>query len=91
MVNRTNEVYQAMGDGKKKIEENEQETSVIQRRGLRFTKNLKAGHILKKEDLFPLRPRNPDGIPPYQISDLLGKKLKKNVKADDYIRWEDIK
>jgi N-acetylneuraminate synthase len=90
MVSRANEVYLALGDGNKIIEENEQETAVIQRRGLRFTKDLLRGHILEKGDLFPLRPRNPDGIPPYEIINLVGKELKRNVKADDYIRREDI-
>ena len=35
MVERANEVYLALGDGKKVIEENEQETAVLQRRPLR--------------------------------------------------------
>ncbi|HEY4788340.1 MAG TPA: N-acetylneuraminate synthase family protein, partial [Bacteroidales bacterium] len=39
MVERANEVYLALGDGKKVIEENEKETSILQRRSLRFTKN----------------------------------------------------
>ncbi|MBC8185063.1 N-acetylneuraminate synthase family protein [candidate division KSB1 bacterium] len=90
MVDRANEVYLALGDSQKKIEENEQETAVLQRRGLRFTKNLLAGHIIEEQDLFPLRPRNSDGIPPYEITNLVGKELKRDVKADDYIRWEDI-
>lgn len=90
MVDRTNEVYQALGDGIKVIEENEQDTAIVQRRGLRFTKNLPEGHILEHGDLFPLRPRNPDGIPPYEIINLVGKGLNRNVKADDYIRREDI-
>ena len=89
-MDRANEVYQALGDGNKIIEENEQETAVVQRRGLRFTKDLLQGHFLDHSDLFPLRPKNPDGIPPYEIINLVGKKLKRNVTADDYIRREDI-
>jgi len=90
MVDRANDVYLALGDGEKIIEKNEQETAVVQRRGLHFTIDLLQGHILEHSDLFPLRPRNPDGIPPYEIINLVGKKLKRNVTADDYIRWEDI-
>ncbi len=90
MVDRANEVYLALGDGNKVIEKNEQETAVVQRRGLRFTKDLPEDHIIEQGDLFPLRPRNPDGIPPYEIINLVGKKLKRNVTADDYIRREDI-
>jgi N-acetylneuraminate synthase len=90
MVDRANEVYLALGDGNKIIEENEQETAVVQRRGLHFTKDLLQGHLLEHDDLFPLRPRNPDGIPPYEIVNLVGKELKRNVTADDYICREDV-
>ena len=90
MVDRANEVYQALGDGEKVIEENELDTSVVQRRGLRFTRDLLKGHFLEQGDLFPLRPYNHDGIAPYEIKSILGKRLKKNVKADNYIRIEDF-
>jgi len=90
MVNRANEVYLSLGDGIKVIEDNEGETAVVQRRGLRFTRDLSKGHVLKESDLFPLRPRNSGSIPPYAISKLIGKKLIKNATMDDNIRWEDI-
>ena len=90
MIDRANEVYMSLGDGIKIIEENEQETAVVQRRGLRFTKDLKEGHILEKGDLFPLRPKHSDGVLPYEINDLVGKAIKRQVTADDYIRKEDV-
>jgi len=90
MVKCANEAYLALGNGAKIIEENEKETAVVQRRGLHFTENLIRGHVLKKTDLFPLRPRNYDSIAPYEIINLIGKKLKRNVTADDYIRMEDV-
>jgi sialic acid synthase SpsE len=90
MVKSANEVYLSLGDGNKKIEDNEQESAIVQRRGLRFVKDLTIGHTIDNRDLFPLRPFNSDGIPPYEINSILGKKLKKSVKADDYIRKEDV-
>jgi len=90
MVNSANETYLALGDGQKRIEGNEENTAVLQRRALRFTRDLNRGHIMEKEDLFPLRPRNKDGIAPYEKSNILGKRLTGDVKADDYIRWEDV-
>ncbi len=90
MVEAANELDLALGDGDKKIEENEKETAIVQRRGLRFTKDLSKGQILQKDDLFPLRPRMVDGIPPYEVNKLIGKKLNADVKSDDYIKWEMI-
>ena len=90
MVDRANEVYQSLGSGLKVIEENEKETAIVQRRGLRFTKNLPEGHNLEKDDLFPLRPLNKDGIPPYEIVNIVGRRLNQQVKIDDYIRKENI-
>jgi sialic acid synthase SpsE len=90
MVVTANEAYLALGDGVKRIEENEKETAIVQRRALRFSQNLQAGHVLKADDLFPLRPIPQDALPPYEISHLVGKKLIKDVQADDYIRKEDV-
>ena len=90
MVALANEMYNSLGNGVKDIEENEKETLVLQRRALRFTKNLPKGHALNKSDLFPLRPIPSDGIPPYAINDFIGRKLKHGVKMDDYLRKGDI-
>lgn len=85
MVNASNELYLALGDGIKRVEGNEIQTSSIQRRGLRFTADLKKGHVLTKEDLFPLRPYDPEGLHPYEANALIGKKLKQDVSADDSV------
>ena len=31
-----------------------------------------------------------DGIEPYDIEKIIGKKIKNEVKKDDYIRWKDL-
>lgn len=90
MVDRANEVYLSLGDGVKKIESNENESAIIQRRGLRYVKDMGRGYVLRKEDLIPLRPIMADGIPPYEIGKLLGRKLKKAVKSDESAKWEDM-
>lgn len=91
MVDRSIELWYSLGDGIKRIEENEKETSIVQRRSLYFTRDIKAGTVLRKEDLFPVRPIKQDGIPPYDIENVVGKILIKDVKKDEYIKWEDIK
>ncbi|QSX07146.1 N-acetylneuraminate synthase family protein [Sedimentibacter sp. zth1] len=90
MVISANKLYNALGDGIKKIESNEKETSVVQRRALYFKYNFSKGHILTKEDIFPLRPIRNGQIPPYDIEKLIGKSLVKDVYADEAITWGDV-
>jgi N-acetylneuraminate synthase len=90
MIDRANELYLALGDGIKRIEKNEMETASVQRRGLRYTKDLKKGHTITDEDMFPLRPFSNDGIHPYQKEQVIGRKLVTDVSNDQYIKWEDF-
>ena len=90
MVGLANEVYASLGNGIKNIEENEKETVVLQRRGLRFKRSLQMGYELKESDLIPLRPIPSDGIPPYAINGFIGRKLKRDVKSDDYLKEGDV-
>jgi sialic acid synthase SpsE len=83
MVILANDLYLALGNGIKVIEENENETVMVQRRALRYKNDLSKGHILKNEDLLPLRPIPNEGIPPYEIKTIVGKRLNRDVKADE--------
>ena len=75
---------------KLKVEANEYETVILQRRAIRASSDLLSGATLEKENIFPLRPCPSDGIPPFRISEIVGKKLKKNIKEGDIIRFEDL-
>lgn len=90
MVDRSLELYDALGDGQKKIERNEQESVVIQRRAIYLTRDMKAGEIITTKDIFPVRPIPSDGIPPYRASDIVGRRLKQDVVRDSYLREEDL-
>ena len=90
MVERSHELFLALGDGQKRIEKNEEETAILQRRSLRVTKNLCPGVTLSKEHLFPLRPMPQDGIPPSKIDSVLGKVLKKNLKQGEHLKQSDV-
>lgn len=90
MVYQANLLYKALGDGRKKVEENERDSAVVQRRSIYLLRDMKQGEILTKQDLFPLRPIKADGIPPYEIENVIGKHLLRDVKQDSYLRWEDI-
>jgi N-acetylneuraminate synthase len=90
MVDRTRELELALGDGIKRVEENEAETVVLQRRSLRVRESFEAGHILKSEDLEQLRPCPPDGLKPTQINDVVGKVLKIDLQKGSHIKWTDL-
>lgn len=91
MVERTRELEHALGLPYKKIEDNEQETSILQRRCLRATKKLCKGEILTKEMMTVLRPAPKDGIFPYQENDVVGKLLCRDIAEGDYLKIEDLK
>lgn len=90
MVMRTRELEYALGDGIKKIEPNEQQTAVLQRRSLRAVHALTAGQTLGVEHLEVLRPCPADGIAPWQLASVVGRTLRHAVDAGDHIKWNDL-
>jgi len=90
MVNACDQLQRAMGDGVKRIEDNEKETMYVQRRALRYALNLEKGHIINKNDVFPLRPYSVEGLHPYEINKIVGKELKVSVKSDELVKLEDF-
>jgi N-acetylneuraminate synthase len=90
MVERSRELEYALGTGVKKIEENERDTVVVQRRGLRAARDLAAGAALKADDMEALRPCPPDGFPPYMADALVGKRLRHALKRGDHLKWTDL-
>lgn len=90
MVNDTRTLELALGDGKKKLEVNEQEAQIVQRRALRYSKGMAKGSVLTHEDLIALRPIPADGISPMDIDKIIGKKLKFEVNGDDLVRYQDF-
>ena len=90
MVKRTRELEAALGSGVKKVEENEKDTVILQRRSLRLTKALKVGEKISESDLIPLRPCPVDGLAPFQISEILGRIMRVDRQAGDYIRFGDL-
>lgn len=84
MVDNANEVYYALGDGVKKIEENEKKSLIVQRRSLRAVSDFEIGHVLTKMDLEALRPIPEDGFAPYQIEEIIGRVLVKPILKGEH-------
>ena len=75
MVDRTRELEASMGDGVKRIEENEIDSAVVQRRCLRLAREMKKGEILKEADVVSLRPAPDGALAPFELTDWLGARL----------------
>lgn len=90
MVDRTRELENALGSGVKQVEENERETVVIQRRAICAGNSLPAGTLLARAHLTVLRPCPSDGIQPYQLDKLIGKRVRRDIIAWEHLRWIDL-
>jgi N-acetylneuraminate synthase len=90
MVNRTRELEAALGAGVKKVEENESETVVIQRRSLRAKAALKKGHLITSGDFAPLRPCPKDALQPFEMQKIIGTSLRRDIVEGDYLKIGDV-
>jgi len=90
MVNRTRELENALGSGIKKVEKNEFETVILQRRALRAVSDLDSGTTISEQNVFPLRPCPNDGIPPFKFNQIEGQVTNKFIKKGDIIRFKDL-
>jgi len=90
MVNRTRELENSLGTGVKKIEDNEKETMVLQRRSIRLKTDMPKGAMLTRECLTVLRPCPEDALQPYEIEKILGRQLRWAKRSGEHIRWMDV-
>lgn len=90
MVDRTRELESSLGSGCKKIERNEIETVILQRRSIRLKVDLPKGAVLTRDSLIVLRPCPVEALPPYEMSNVLGKHLRHSMKSGDCLQWNDI-
>jgi len=90
MVNRSRELEYALGVCVKKVEDNEKETVILQRRAIRAKTNLKEGCIITIKDLDFLRPCPKDALSPHFTNKLIGAFLVRNVKAGESFLHSDI-
>ncbi|MCF8549628.1 MAG: N-acetylneuraminate synthase family protein [Pontimonas sp.] len=85
MVDRTRDLEAALGSAEKVVAENEKETVVIQRRGLRFARPLSAGSVIAADDLVALRPATPGCITPDDVDQVVGSRLLADVEFHDVV------
>jgi sialic acid synthase SpsE len=90
MVDRTRELEYALGNGIKRVEENERQTVVVQRRSLRATSDLSSGHRLRPEDLIPLRPCPADAVSPADVNLVIGRVLRRAIQKGEHLAHGDV-
>tara|TARA_B110001450_G_scaffold256655_2_gene288006 strand:+ start:1498 stop:2586 length:1089 start_codon:yes stop_codon:yes gene_type:complete len=90
MVERTRELEDALGGTCKKIEKNELETSVLQRRSVFVKNDIKKNTKISRDDLVVLRPFPNGSIEPYDIHKVVNKIANKDIPAMSSIRWDDL-
>jgi sialic acid synthase SpsE len=90
MVDRTRELEHALGDGIKRIEGNERQSAVVQRRCLRFVKDVPAGTIVAAEHLAALRPAPAGSVAPSEIGLVIGRLLMCSRPAGSELRLADL-
>jgi N-acetylneuraminate synthase len=90
MVDRTRELERALGSADKMVNENEQQTVIVQRRCVRAARNIHAGEILSREMIDVLRPATPGAILPYEIPNVIGTKALTEIPQGKEINWVDL-
>jgi|TARA_B100001964_G_C14210208_1_gene590136 N-acetylneuraminate synthase len=90
MIMRSRKLEYSLGLEQKRIENNENETVIVQRRSIHAKIDLKKNHKLRKNDLKYLRPCPKNGIEPYNFKKVIGKKTKKIISKNSIIILKDL-
>lgn len=86
MVDAIRNVEVAMGDGVRKFSENELEIKKVARKSIVLNQDVSKDMIIERVMLSIKRPGT--GIPPKFIDDVVGKKLIKDLKANNVLKWD---
>ena len=85
MVSSTRLLEKALGDGIKKVEKNEKQTVILQRRSVRAICDINKGEKLSFNKIEFQRPCPKNALKPNDLNRFLNKKLKKDLKANNYL------
>lgn len=90
MVERSRELEDALGNGVKKVERNETETVIVQRRAIYLKRALSEGEVINQNDIEFLRPAPSNAYFPYEMDAVIGKKIRVSKQKDDVIYRSDL-
>lgn len=90
MVYETRLLERALGSADKKVNPNEEQTAIVQRRCLRAAREIKAGEVITREMIDVLRPATPGAIKPDQIPLVLNTRAAYDIQVGKELRWTDL-
>jgi N-acetylneuraminate synthase len=90
MVTAARQLELALGGADKRVEANEQETVVLQRRCLRAAADLKQGDVLDDTTVDVLRPATPGALGPNDLDAIRGRCLRRPLVYGQEITWADV-
>jgi len=88
IVEEEKRIVNALGKYSRVVSEQEMKQRESFRRSIVTNRKIKKGEILQKADIDFKRPGT--GIRPDEIRYILGRKLNKDINADELIKWEDL-
>ena len=91
MVEETRILENSLGNGYKKVEKNENQSVIVQRRSIRAKEKSFKGEVVKEQMLTYLRPCPPGALNPYEKKKIINKTLSRNIPKGDVITCEDTK
>lgn len=86
MVARARELEAALGGTIKKIELNEKESAIVQRRAVRAARDIQAGAIISRDDLRIVRPASPGAFLPHEVDLVVGRIASRFIAEDESMR-----
>ena len=90
MVDETRLLESALGNSIKKVEDNEKETVILQRRAIRAIQDIKEGEEITLDKIQFQRPCPIDAYDINKIDQIIGKKAKKGIENGNYISLNSI-
>ena len=88
MVIETKKLERSIGYGLKKIEKNEKDSVIVQRRAAYASKNIQKGDKIKKLDVVFLRPCPKNSFTGFDEDKLYGKRARRNIRRGELINFK---
>jgi len=88
MIKQIRQIEACLGNGEKAPRDSELPVRDLVRRSVTLQKDKKEGDIIDADDLVLLRPGT--GIPPKQLQDVIGKRMKSAQHAGVMLQWKDL-